>query len=53
MDDDDGLEGLDQSNARDRGILRAVLAINLAQSALGFGVGTWASSTALIGAALA
>ena len=52
MDDDDGLEGLDQSNARDRGILRAVLAINLAQSALGFGVGTWASSTALIGAAL-
>lgn len=52
MDDDDGLEGLNQSNARDRGILRAVLAINLAQSALGFGVGTWASSTALIGAAL-
>ena len=52
MDDDDGLEGLDQSNARDRGILRAVLAINLAQSAVGFGVGTWASSTALIGAAL-
>lgn len=52
MDDDDGLEGLDQSNARDRGILRAVLAINLAQSAVGIGVGTWASSTALIGAAL-
>lgn len=29
-----------------------VLAINLAQSALGIAIGTWASSTALIGAAL-
>lgn len=36
----------------DRRILRAVLAINLAQSAVGMGVGVWAGSTALIGAAL-
>lgn len=53
MDDDDAdAAGLESSNAEDRKILWAVLAINLAQSALGMGVGAWASSTALIGAAL-
>ena len=44
--------GLDAGNVRDRRILRAVLAINLAQCALGMGVGWWAGSTALVGAAL-
>ncbi|TWO64437.1 cation transporter [Caenimonas sedimenti] len=43
---------LASSNAQDRRILWYVLLINLAQSALGMGVGVWASSTALIGAAL-
>ena len=37
---------------RDRRILLAVLAINLGQSIVGAGVGWWAESTALIGAAL-
>lgn len=54
MDDDDELSALDlaSGNAEDRRILWYVLLINLAQSALGMGVGAWASSTALIGAAL-
>lgn len=54
MDDDDELSAMDlaSSNAQDRRILWFVLLINLAQSALGMGVGAWASSTALIGAAL-
>ncbi len=51
---DDEFAALDlaSSNAEDRRILWYVLLINLAQSALGMGVGVWASSTALIGAAL-
>ncbi len=54
MDDDDEFAAMDlaSSNAQDRRILLYVLLINLAQSALGMGVGVWASSTALIGAAL-
>ncbi len=54
MDDDDEFAAMDlaSSNAQDRRILWYVLLINLAQSALGMGVGVWASSTALIGAAL-
>lgn len=48
----DHQHGFDARNERDRGILRAVLAINLAQCALGVAVGLWAGSTALIGAAL-
>ncbi len=54
MDDDDEFAAMDHasSNAQDRRILWYVLLINLAQSALGMGVGVWASSTALIGAAL-
>lgn len=54
MDDDDEFSAMDlaSSNAQDRRILWYVLLINLAQSALGMGVGVWASSTALIGAAL-
>ena len=53
-DDDDEFAAMDlaSSNAQDRRILWYVLLINLAQSALGMGVGVWASSTALIGAAL-
>lgn len=53
MDDDD-LDGADfaSNDAQDRKILWAVLWINLAQCVLGMGVGVWASSTALIGAAL-
>mgnify|MGYP000321255599 CR=1 FL=1 len=39
-------------DARDRRILVAVLAINLAQCGAGIAVGLWAGSTALIGAAL-
>lgn len=52
--DDDALDemNLASSNAQDRSILWAVLWINLAQCVLGIGVGVWASSTALIGAAL-
>lgn len=54
MADDDEFAAMDlaSSNAQDRRILWYVLLINLAQSALGMGVGAWASSTALIGAAL-
>lgn len=40
------------NNRRDRRILLAVLAINLGQSIVGGGVGLWAESTALMGAAL-
>jgi len=52
--DDDEFAAMDlaSSNAQDRRILLYVLLINLAQSALGMGVGVWASSAALIGAAL-
>lgn len=50
-DDDDG-RSLDASQAADRRILLLVLLINLGQCAAGVGVGVWASSTALIGAAL-
>ncbi len=54
MDDDAEFAAMDlaSSNAQDRRILLYVLLINLAQSALGMGVGVWASSAALIGAAL-
>jgi Co/Zn/Cd efflux system component len=54
VDDDDEFAAMDlaSSNAQDRRILLYVLLINLAQSALGMGVGVWASSAALIGAAL-
>jgi len=54
VNDDDEFAEMDlaSSNAQDRRILWYVLLINLAQSALGMGVGVWASSTALIGAAL-
>ncbi len=53
MDDDEfAAMDLASSNAQDRRILLYVLLINLAQSALGMGVGVWASSAALIGAAL-
>ena len=51
-EEDDELGGLDSSNATDRKILRAVLLINLGQSAAGIGLGMWAASTALMGAAL-
>jgi Co/Zn/Cd efflux system component len=43
---------VDPNQAADRRILLAVLLINLGQSLAGIGVGLWASSTALIGAAL-
>lgn len=54
MGDDDEFAAMDiaSSNAQDRKILWYVLLINLAQSVLGIGIGAWASSTALIGAAL-
>lgn len=52
MSDDDEIGLGEHSNAQDRSILRKVLTINLAQSALGVGVGLWASSTAVIGAGL-
>jgi Co/Zn/Cd efflux system component len=54
VDDDAEFAAVDlaSSNVQDRRILWYVLLINLAQSALGMGVGIWASSTALIGAAL-
>ncbi len=54
MGDEDEFAAMDlaSSNAQDRRILLYVLMINLAQTALGMGVGVWASSTALIGAAL-
>ena len=51
MSDDDD-HGLDASDAADRRILLTVLLINLGQCLAGVGVGVWASSTALIGAAL-
>lgn len=51
MSDDDD-HGLDSSDAADRRILLTVLLINLGQCLAGVGVGVWASSTALIGAAL-
>lgn len=43
---------LDAGQERDRRILWAVLLINLGQSLLGIGIGIWASSTAVVGAAL-
>ncbi|WP_066342315.1 cation transporter [Azohydromonas lata] len=43
---------LDAGQERDRRILWAVLLINLGQSLSGIGVGIWASSTAVVGAAL-
>ena len=49
---DDEAENLDAGNAQDRRILLLVLLINLGQCVAGVGVGIWASSTALIGAAL-
>lgn len=49
--DDEG-RNLDASQAADRRILVLVLVINLGQCLVGVGVGWWASSTALIGAAL-
>ncbi|MFN3809035.1 MAG: cation transporter [Roseateles asaccharophilus] len=49
--DDEG-RALDASQAADRRILMLVLLINLGQSLAGAGVGAWASSTAVIGAAL-
>lgn len=52
MDDEVGEVDQMSSNEQDRKILWIVLWINLVQCALGIGVGAWASSTALIGAAL-
>lgn len=49
--DDEGC-ALDASQSADRRILVLVLLINLGQSLVGAGVGVWAASTALIGAAL-
>jgi Co/Zn/Cd efflux system component len=49
---DDESRALDASQAADRRILMLVLLINLGQSLAGAGVGAWASSTAVIGAAL-
>jgi Co/Zn/Cd efflux system component len=49
---DDEEYNLDASQAADRRILWLVLLINLGQSLGGVAVGLWASSTALIGAAL-
>lgn len=51
-DTDEDAHHLDASQAADRRILMLVLLINLAQSVAGVGTGLWASSTALIGAAL-
>ncbi|ACM33600.1 MULTISPECIES: cation transporter [Diaphorobacter] len=50
--ENDDLDRLDASNEADRKILRAVLLINLGQSAAGIGFGMWAASTALMGAGL-
>lgn len=50
--DNDDEPNLDASNERDRSILWKVLLINLGQCAAGVFVGTWASSTAVIGAGL-
>mgnify|MGYP002653166770 FL=1 len=49
---DNDEHNLDASQAADRRILWLVLLINLGQSLAGAGVGLWASSTAVIGAAL-
>lgn len=49
---EDEAQSLDASHAQDRRILLLVLLINLGQCVVGIGVGVWASSTALIGAAL-
>lgn len=49
---DNDEHNLDANQAADRRILWLVLLINLGQSLAGAGVGVWASSTALIGAAL-
>ena len=49
---DDDAHHLDANQAADRRILWLVLLINLGQALAGAGVGVWASSTALIGAAL-
>lgn len=49
---DNDEHNLDASQAADRRILWLVLLINLGQSLAGAGVGVWASSTALIGAAI-
>lgn len=49
---DDEAQHLDASQAQERSILLLVLLINLGQCVAGVGVGVWASSTALIGAAL-
>ena len=49
---DDDAPHLDANQAADRRILWLVLLINLGQALAGAGVGVWASSTALIGAAL-
>ncbi|MCR5867621.1 cation transporter [Aquincola sp. J276] len=51
MSDDDD-KGLDAGQAKDRRILWQVLLINLGQCAVGGGVGVWATSTAIMGAAL-
>lgn len=49
--DDEG-QNLDASQSADRRILWLVLLINLGQCLIGAAVGIWASSTAVIGAAL-
>ena len=49
---DEGEPTLNAEDARDRRILIAVLAINLAQCSAGVAAGVWAASTALIGSAL-
>lgn len=51
MSDNDE-QNFDANQAADRRILWLVLLINLAQCLLGIAVGLWASSTAVIGAAL-
>ena len=51
-DEPQPLDAREGGERRDRRILLAVLAINLGQSVVGAGVGWWAESTALIGAAL-
>ncbi len=51
MSDDDDHD-LDAGHAEDRRILWQVLLINLGQCAVGVGVGAWAASTAVMGAAL-
>ncbi|AUA56018.1 MULTISPECIES: cation transporter [Achromobacter] len=48
----DRIQSSDSNDSEDRRTLTLVLLINLGQSVAGLGVGLWASSTALIGAAL-